>query len=67
MNFVERIFGISPDGGSALFEWSLLLTPFLGFMATAVPCSLETLRKQSFVKKLQRYVRSSYRGCLTTK
>jgi hypothetical protein len=44
MNFVESIFGISPDGGSALFEWSLLLIPLLGFMATAVPCFL-TLRK----------------------
>jgi hypothetical protein len=26
MDFVERIFGLSPDGGSGLYEWMLLAT-----------------------------------------
>ena len=30
MDFVERLFGISPDGGSGLFELLLLLIPILG-------------------------------------
>ncbi len=25
MDFIERIFGVSPDGGSGLFEWLMLL------------------------------------------
>lgn len=29
MNFIESIFGISPDSGSALLEWLLLLMPFV--------------------------------------
>lgn len=27
MDFIERIFGISPDGGSGSFELMLLLVP----------------------------------------
>ena len=30
MDFIERIFGISPDGGSGLLELLLLLIPLLG-------------------------------------
>jgi hypothetical protein len=29
MDFIERIFGMSPDGGSSLFEWLLLVIPFV--------------------------------------
>ncbi len=34
MNFIEKLFGVSPDGGSGLLEWPLLLT--LAFMAIAL-------------------------------
>jgi hypothetical protein len=51
MNFVERIFGFSPDAGSGLLEWSLLLIAFLVFMVIAVPYFLETLRKQSVLTR----------------
>jgi hypothetical protein len=27
MNFIERLFGVSPDGGSGILELSLLATP----------------------------------------
>jgi hypothetical protein len=30
MDFIERIFRISPDGGSDLFRMALLLISFLG-------------------------------------
>ena len=29
MEFIERIFGVSPDGGSGLVEWLLVLMGFL--------------------------------------
>jgi len=29
MDFIERLFGISPDGGSGTFELMLLLVPIL--------------------------------------
>jgi hypothetical protein len=28
MDIIERMFHVSPDGGSGLFEWSLLLLAF---------------------------------------
>jgi hypothetical protein len=31
MDFIERIFGVSPDGGSGSFEFLLLLIPIVGF------------------------------------
>jgi hypothetical protein len=31
MDFVERIFGIAPDGGSGSFEFLLLLIPIIAF------------------------------------
>ena len=33
MDFIERIFGISPDGGSGLFEVLLFLIPVAGILA----------------------------------
>jgi hypothetical protein len=33
MDFIERLFGISPDGGSGLFELLMLLVPVLGTLA----------------------------------
>jgi hypothetical protein len=30
MNFIEQIFGISPDGGSGAFELLLFLVPVVG-------------------------------------
>jgi hypothetical protein len=33
MDFIERIFGFSPDGGSGLFELLLFLIPLLGLVA----------------------------------
>jgi hypothetical protein len=30
MDFIERIFGVSPDGGSGSFELLLFLVPLLG-------------------------------------
>jgi hypothetical protein len=59
MDFIERIFSISPDGGSGLFEWLLLLISFLGFTVIAVPYVVETLKNQAFLKSLERFVRSS--------
>jgi hypothetical protein len=31
MDFIEQIFGISPDGGSGSLEFLLLLIPIIGF------------------------------------
>ena len=33
MNFIEKLFGVSPDGGSGLFELILFLIPVAGIMA----------------------------------
>jgi hypothetical protein len=33
MDFIERIFGIAPDGGSGLFELLLFLLPVAGIIA----------------------------------
>jgi hypothetical protein len=33
VDFIERIFGISPDGGSGLFEVLLFLIPIVGILA----------------------------------
>ena len=32
MDFIERIFGISPDGGSGAFEVLLFLIPIVGLL-----------------------------------
>jgi hypothetical protein len=31
MDFIERIFGVSPDGGSGSLEFLLLLIPIVAF------------------------------------
>ena len=33
MDFIEKIFGISPDGGSGAFEALLFLIPIVGIIA----------------------------------
>jgi hypothetical protein len=33
MDFIEKIFGVSPDGGSGLFELLLFLLPVIGILA----------------------------------
>jgi hypothetical protein len=33
MDFIERIFGVSPDGGSGSFEAMLLFLPFAAIAA----------------------------------
>lgn len=33
MDFIERLFGISPDGGSGAFEFLLFLIPIVGILA----------------------------------
>jgi hypothetical protein len=32
MDFVERVFGVSPDGGSGLLEFLLFLVPIAGIV-----------------------------------
>ena len=32
MDFIERIFGFSPDGGSGAFEFLLFLVPVVGIV-----------------------------------
>jgi hypothetical protein len=34
MDFIERIFGVSPDGGSGAFELLLLAIPVFALMIT---------------------------------
>ena len=33
MDFIERLFGFSPDGGSGTFEFLLFLIPVIGILA----------------------------------
>lgn len=33
MDFIERLFGFSPDGGSGAFEFLLFLIPIVGILA----------------------------------
>jgi hypothetical protein len=35
MDFIERLFGISPDGGSGAFELLLFLLPIMGIAIIA--------------------------------
>jgi hypothetical protein len=37
MDFVERIFGLSPDGGTGAYEVLLFLLPVLGICALWLP------------------------------
>jgi hypothetical protein len=36
MDFIERIFGVAPDGGSGTFEALLFLIPIVGIMIFVV-------------------------------
>jgi len=36
MDFIERLFGISPDGGSGMFEVLLFLIPIAGILIIRV-------------------------------
>jgi hypothetical protein len=36
MDFIERIFGLSPDGGSGSFEFLLFAIPLAGIVYLAV-------------------------------
>jgi len=49
MDFIERIFVISPDGGSGVFEWLLLL---ILFVVIAVPCLHRRCRRKDWVRPL---------------
>lgn len=40
MDFIERLFGVSPDGGSGSFEVMLFLIPIVGVL------TLRVLRKR---------------------
>ena len=50
MDFIEHIFGTSPDGRSGLFEWLFLLT---AIAVVAAPYLVKTLEIQAFVKKFR--------------
>ena len=32
MDFIERLFGFSPDGGNGMFEFLLFLIPVIGIV-----------------------------------
>ena len=36
MDFVEKLFGVSPDGGNGLFEVLILLVPLVVVIVTVV-------------------------------
>lgn len=36
MDFIERVFGVSPDGGSGSLEALLFLIPIAGILALAM-------------------------------
>ena len=36
MDFVEKLFGVSPDGGNGLFEVLILLAPLVVVIVTVV-------------------------------
>lgn len=45
MDFIERIFGISPDGGSGIFELLLFVVPVLGLYIVYAARSIRSKRK----------------------
>jgi hypothetical protein len=49
MDFIERLFGFSPDGGSGLFELLLLILPVLSLAAYRLVRFSERLRRRSCV------------------
>jgi hypothetical protein len=44
MDFIEKIFGISPDGGSGSLEMAILLAPMLLIAALVI------VRRQNYEK-----------------
>ncbi|MCG6964151.1 MAG: hypothetical protein LJE95_12880 [Acidobacteria bacterium] len=49
MDFIERVFGFSPDGGSGLFELLLFILPVLSFAAFRLVRFSERLRRRGYV------------------
>jgi hypothetical protein len=47
MNFIERIFGVAPDGGSGSFEILLFLIPMA---AICVVSALKFVRRNSWAR-----------------
>jgi hypothetical protein len=46
MDFIERIFGISPDGGTGAFEFLLFALPIIGLCLLYWGYSRSTRRKR---------------------
>jgi hypothetical protein len=46
MDFIERIFGISPDGGSGSFEFLLFALPIVGICLIYIYRSRAKARKK---------------------
>lgn len=46
MNFIESIFGISPDGGSGSFEFLLFAVPVAGIVYLLARSRLRDKRKR---------------------
>jgi hypothetical protein len=46
MDFVERLFGISPDGGSGAYEALLFLLPFVALGLWRLPKLLANTRNR---------------------
>jgi hypothetical protein len=44
MDFIERLLGVSPDGGSGALEFALLLVPALGLLVLGLRRSRATRR-----------------------
>jgi hypothetical protein len=47
MDFIERIFGVSPDGGNGLFELLLFAIPIAGLAVIYLARSIRNGRKRS--------------------
>jgi len=45
MDFIEKIFGIAPDGGSGVFEFLLFVVPIVGICYLALRRSRRTKQK----------------------
>jgi hypothetical protein len=45
MDFIERIFGFSPDGGDGMFEWVLFAIPVMGLIVLAAWRGCAVLRR----------------------
>ncbi len=45
MNFIEQLFGFSPDGASGVFEFLLLAVPIVALSVIHWTRSIQTKRK----------------------